>query len=501
MAISIKKYIDIVSGVGAGAVVRARELIGRLFTTNALLPTGSFVEFTSADDVGTYFGASSSEYKRAAFYFGWVSKNITKATKISFARWANADTVPQIFGAVATQSVGNWTGVTDGAFIMTLGATTNTMSAMDFSGATTLANVASIIQAAIRTKTGSMWTAATVSYDSVRGSFNFNGGLAGAAAISVSAPLSGTNILVDGKLGWTVNGIFSAGADEETVVDTVTASADASTNFGSFLFMDAITLEQTTDLAVWNDAQNVAYQFLHAVLDADTSTYHTALKNYSGTGLTLLGAAGEYPEMAPMMILAATDYTKTNAVQNYMFQQFALTPSVTTTAKSGTLDDIRINYYGRTQTAGQQIDFYQRGVLMGLATAPVDMNVFANEQWLKDDVASEIMTMLLSNGRISANAVGRSQVLEVIQNSADRALNNGTISVGKILTTNQKLYIASISGSADAWHQVQNIGYWINVVMQSYVTIDSRTEWKAVYTLIYSKDDAIRKVEGTHNLI
>jgi hypothetical protein len=37
--------------------------------------------------------------------------------------------------------------------------------------------------------------------------------------------------------------------------------------------------------------------------------------------------------------------------------------------------------------------------------------------------------------------------------------------------------------------------------MQSYVTVDGRTEWKAVYTLIYSKDDTVRKVEGSHVLI
>ena len=52
-----------------------------------------------------------------------------------------------------------------------------------------------------------------------------------------------------------------------------------------------------------------------------------------------------------------------------------------------------------------------------------------------------------------------------------------------------------------AWHQVQNIGYWVYCEMQQTVTTDGRTEYKAVYTLIYSKDDVVRKVEGTHVLI
>ena len=83
----------------------------------------------------------------------------------------------------------------------------------------------------------------------------------------------------------------------------------------------------------------------------------------------------------------------------------------------------------------------------------------------------------------------------------EQALFNGVISVEKPLTTVQKLYITEITGDDLAWHQVQNAGYWVDAVMQSYVTEDARTEWKCVYTLVYSKDDAIRKVEGSHILI
>ena len=61
--------------------------------------------------------------------------------------------------------------------------------------------------------------------------------------------------------------------------------------------------------------------------------------------------------------------------------------------------------------------------------------------------------------------------------------------------------IGQLTGDENAWQQVARIGYWLDCVLQSYVTTDSRTEWKAVYTLIYSKDDAIRKVEGSHVLI
>jgi hypothetical protein len=147
------------------------------------------------------------------------------------------------------------------------------------------------------------------------------------------------------------------------------------------------------------------------------------------------------------------------------------------------------------------LDFYQRGVMMGLATDPVDMNTYANEMWFKDAVGAAIMSLFLSAARVSANATGRGQLLAIIQSVIEQATYNGTISVGKPLNTTQKLYITNLTGDENAWQQVYNIGYWVDVNLESFVTTDGRTEWKAVYTLIYAKDDAIRKVEGSHVLI
>lgn len=82
MAISFKKYVDITSGVGAGASVKNRELIGRIFTSSSKLPMDVLLEATSADDVGDYFGTNSNEYERAKFYFSWISKLTTRAKKL-----------------------------------------------------------------------------------------------------------------------------------------------------------------------------------------------------------------------------------------------------------------------------------------------------------------------------------------------------------------------------------------------------------------------------------
>lgn len=499
MSISLKRYVDIISGVGAGANVGNRKLIGRFFVDNPLIPTDSYVEFDTADDVLDYFGAGSVEYARAAFWFGWISKNVNDAQAIQFARWASAASAPQIFGAKQTQSVGAWTGITAGAFTLSIGGVTNLVNALNFSSCVSLADVAAVIQTKIRTFTGTQWTAATVVYNSTRGSFDFTGGSTGDAVIDVTAGTGGSDVA--GQLGWlSATAIFSDGSAIQTIPDLLADSANADNNFGSFTFLATLTQTQIVEAATWNDTQNNMFMYSVRCTSSNAAALAAALVNLSGVTLTLAPISTQYPEQFPMMILAATDYTERNSTQNFMFQFADLTPSVTTNADANTYDALRINYYGQTQTAGNQIYFYQRGYMMGLASDARDQNTYVNEIWLKDAMAASIMTLLLALSKVSANATGRAQILNIMQGVIEQALSNGVISVGKPLTNVQKAYITQVTGDNQAWQKVQNQGYWLDCVIQQ-VNNSGIIEYIAKYTLLYSKDDVIRKVEGADILI
>lgn len=501
MSISLKRFVDITSGVGGGAGVRLRDLILRLFSTDTRVPEKTVIEMTSADEVGAYFGTTSPEYLRAVFYFGFISKLIKAPKKISFSRYASAAAAARIYGATKAFVVSSFTGITTGSLKLTIGAYTADVTGLNFSSATTLSNIASTLQTAIRAVTagGADWTAATVTYNATANRFELVGGVVGAEAIATAAPASGADVRA--LLGWDATAVFSPGVDAQEPLDALLASVQVSDNFGSFAFIPTITAGQVAAVATQNDTYNVKFIYLHPMAAADAASLYGALSGYSGVACVLSPLATEYPELLPAMVLAATDYNARNSVQNYMYQQATLTPAVLDDATATVMDNARVNYYGRTQTAGQFLDFFQRGVMMGLATDPVDLNTYANEMWFKDAAGAKILELLLSMARVSANATGRSQLLAVLQSVIEQAVFNGTISIAKPLNTTQKLYIGNLTGDEQAWQQVYRLGYWIDCVMQSYVTTDNRTEWKAVYTLIYSKDDAIRKVEGSHVLI
>lgn len=229
------------------------------------------------------------------------------------------------------------------------------------------------------------------------------------------------------------------------------------------------------------------------------------INGYSGVAINLLSTtqANDYIEQSPCEILAATNYNAAAASQNYMFYQFAnrnTTVSDDTTAN--TVDAARGNYIGVTQSAGQQLAFYQRGVLCGGSTAAVDMNMFANEMWMKSSFTANFMSLFLNVPEVPADPTGAAMILGVMQPTITLAKTNGVISAGKPLTAVQQQYITSITADPNAWRQVQTLGYWLQITFISQVNSNSGlTEWVANYLFVYSKSDAIRSVQGSDVMI
>ena len=399
-AISLSQYVKITSAVGGSAAFPGRAFIARIMSTNPLIPTGSYIEFSNAADVGTYFGTNSEEYARASFYFSFISKNATQPQLISFGRWANAATAPLIYGEKQTALLATFTAHANWDFTLQMGSFTHHFTAIDLTAASSLTNVASIIESVIQAYSagGSLFTGATVTWDSANGQFDLVAGATGPATISVTA---GVTEDLAAALGWESGAIFSNGVAVETITTTLTNTAELSNNFGSYTFTYAAALDlaQVTESAAWNITNNVAFMYQVAVTAANTSSWQAALSGYEGTGLTLQGPSGEYHEMMPMCIQAATVFSNPNSVQDYEYYQFpTLTPTVTSTAQANAYNAININYLGQTQSAGVFRAFYQQGILQGVesAGAITDMGPYANEQWFKDALADAWLNLQLA---------------------------------------------------------------------------------------------------------
>ena len=101
----------------------------------------------------------------------------------------------------------------------------------------------------------------------------------------------------------------------------------------------------------------------------------------------------------------------------------------------------------------------------------------------------------------SASAKGKAAGDAIIMQNVELAKRNGTILQGKPLTNTQKAYILSLTDDAEAWRKVQEEGCYFTSEIVNKTAENGTEEFIYKYTLIYSKGDIIRKVEGTHILI
>lgn len=517
MAIRQTKYVDITSGVGGKSAVADRELIARCMTKSAKVGYGHILEFNDASAVSEYFGSGSSEYTFAAKYFGFVSKSVTKAKKISFARWCDSVTA----GYIATSPLVTPNGTianyktTNGKLKIVIDTHECEISDIALSSVTSLTDVASAIQTAVRaysegSPATTPFTGATCTYENNRFTLTFptsvTGEIKACKAYEITsenqtdlATLIGFNTGNEPVLSNTCN-IAHESADGgsttysgETPVEAITRVDAINDNFGSFMYLDMISDADAKAVAQWNQTKNYKYLFVisrnaDTILDAATE-----LKGFVGTHLVRCWTNTDYAEFMSMAIFASTDYSRANSTKCFMYQMFDTEEAtVTTDSMANSYDAKYINYLGVTQSAGQLIQFYQDGFNMD----GVDTGVYCNEVWMKAKFWTNIMNLFLAVEKVPANNTGKSMIKTVMMDTIGKALVNGTICVEKEFTITQKVYINTIFAMEDAWKEVYASGYKLDITIET-----DGSRYTAKYVFCYSKGDAIRKVEGSDILI
>lgn len=501
MPISQNKYVSITSSQGGQTTAGRKDLILRLFTDNELFPMETVLEFTDSASVAAFAGADSKEAKIASAYFGWVSKQTNKAKKISFMRYSKDATKPYLRSACQLPSITELKTITDGSMTLSMGGVSYEAKNITFAEISSYADVAAKIQAAVQANEGggTLWTAATVTFAASNSAFILQGGEAGANVITYATPASeGTDIAT--LIGWTAtkDAVVSNGTNAGNITDTLNKSVGISNNFASFAFTADIDDDELEPIGAFCDTQNNEYMF---VFDVDSANYNdriTIAKKHSGMCANYLDMSADLPAyLMPATILAATDYDKVNGTVNYMYQQFEnQAVAVDSDEVANKLDALNVNYNGQTQKSGTKLEFYQDGYLAD----GMDIGVYANEIWLKDAMATSVLNLLIALDKLPANTDGISLLEGCLHDVITDAKSNGTISAEKELTSEQKAYITQYTGDDSAWQTVYLNGFTLDVSLNQ-DTSSGKTKYIAEYSLLYSKGDSIRKIDGTHTLI
>lgn len=490
MSISIERYVSIASGVIGAQAVAQRELIGMRFTTDPRVPVGSHVVIDNAADALDFFG-QTADYDFAAQYFGYTSPApVSRPEKLRFAAYVDTVRVARVYGKRIYTTLNEFKAVTSGQLTVTLDGVEKTATGITLASATSFADVATAIQ----TKLVAEFPGTVVTYDAVLAKFQM--------VTTSSGEVSVGNTPLAELLGWQAGAIFSGGSAIKTPLEAFVDAENLTDSFGSFSFGATLTTEQIIDVAAYNASLNIKYSYYQPVTTSNAASLSAALLNTKSVALILNDTADQYKEAIPAAVMAATNYNRRNATVNYMYRQLSgMTADVTDNSSANIYDALRVNYYGETASAGQKIAFFQRGFMMGGAVDPLDMNVHANEQWMKSRLTSLLLSLQLSLGKIPANSDGRGYVIAQVVDVANQGKFNGTIIVGKPFTTAQIIAITQLTGDPDAWHEVQSKGFWCDARVVERTGESGVTEYVIEYTLCYSKNDVVRKITGSHNLV
>lgn len=441
--IPASQIVSVIPGViSAGGT--ALDMNGLGLSTAARVPIGSVLSFPTKDAVASYFGASSTEAALAAVYFAGFDNSHVKPGAMLWAQY------PQ-------SAVGGWLRggpIASLADVQALGASTlsltvagvvKTSASINLSGATSLSNAATLIQAAF-TSPGF-----TVTYDSVSGGFLFANTATGASSTLTFA--SGT-IATGLKLTASAGATLSQGADAATPAAFMDGVVRQTTNWVSFFTAfnpDGSGNAVKQALASWVNAQ--ANRFIYVAWDTDTTpTASTAATGSLGYLLKAANSSGTVVLFAPDATKAAMvsgwfaslDFTQTNGRATFAFRaQTGQSADVTDATIAANLLANGYSFYGAYGTANDGFTFLYDGSITG----PFKWaDSYINQVWMNNGLQLALMTLLTSVYSVPYNADGYALIEAACLDPINAAVNFGAIRAGVPLSALQAAEVNSAAG-------------------------------------------------------
>jgi hypothetical protein len=267
------------SVLGAGGAALA--LNGVVLTQNSRVPIGTVQQFSNKEDVGTFFGLTSTEYQWAAIYFAGRNNATIIPGAMLFAQYPEAAVAAWLRGgSLASMTLAQLQAISAATLTIVSDGVRNTSASIDLSGATSFSNAAALIQAAFTLPTF------TVSYDSVSSAFLVTDtatGIASTMAFAESPTGSATACTTAGTVltvGGAVTGTFNVGdrvtgtdatnTVDATIVNQLTGTTGGA---GTYTISAAATPGDLTSAAV--------------TATGATGAFAVALKLTSATGAVL----------------------------------------------------------------------------------------------------------------------------------------------------------------------------------------------------------------------
>lgn len=464
MAINANQLVNVLPRViSAGS--STLELNGVIISNNSFIPAGKFLSFYSSDEVGAFFGTTSKEYELSINYFLGFNNSTKKPTTLLFARDITSAINGCLFGGKVNTELSTLKTITSGTFNITINEIDVELTGIDLSSATSLSDIASTLQTAIRSgQTDPMLTGATCVYSSVNKNFIITTGGTGA---------TGTISYATGTIAEALNltdgtAIFvSDGRDATPIATMMNELKTISLNWVSFMTITEMTKENKIDYATWVNSQNSGCRFVYVCQDSDTNAKVSGNETNASFLINDLGLSGTSLQYNTanlcafvMGAIASINYDTTNGRITFAYKsQDGLAYTCDQDSDATNLLNNGYNFYGNYATNNDKFKLYQNSRVSGKYQW---LDSLVNAIWLNDKLQTNILDLFSNVNSLPYNQVSYDKIINACSDTLVQAVDNGVITTGITLSASQKIALMNEAG-VDISDTLYSQGYFMQV--------------------------------------
>lgn len=376
--------------------------------------------YTNITGVAGDFGTTAPEYLAAAIFFG----QSPQPAQLYIGSWARVATAGTLIGGIASSSLATYTALTAGAITLTINGSTNAYTGINLSSATSLAQVASLVQTAI-----GGGTLVTVAWNPSTSNWTFTSNTTGptSSVLYVSATLQMS--LNPGAGGYSVAGISA-----EAPATCVSIFTALSNSWYGVMFAASVMPSDAASLLVANLIQATTVSRIYGT----TSQEGAALVTGDSTSLPFQLSQGNYTRTfcqysssspyacAAIFGLAFTvNFNGVNTLYTLKFkQETSIVAETLTESQAAQLNttncNVFVNYNNSTAILQQ-----------GTMASGQFFDVIHGTDWLQNAVQTAVYNLLYTSGtKIPQTDQGVGQIVATITTELNQAVVNDLIAPG-----------------------------------------------------------------------
>ena len=484
--IPFSQVVNVVPGVlSAGGI--AVDLNSIMLTQNSLAPYNQLLTFSSAANVGAYFGLTSTEYTLASIYFGGFLNSTKSPGQLMFTRYP--ETAIGAFlngGSVASLGLTGLQALT-GTLIVTSNGTQFTSGTINLSGASSFSNAATLIQAAFTSPTF------TVTYSSVTGGFIFTSTTTGATSTLTYATGTISTAL---NLTAATGALLSAGAAIATPAPFMAGVLSLSQNWATFMTVWESILTEKEAFASW--ASSVSPRYLYVCADSDinalTANNTVTFGNYLQQN-TMVGSCPVYGTVNHAAFVcgyaASLDFNRLNGRATLAFKsQSGLSPYVSNQSNYAAVLSNGYNTYASfgSNNPANNTNWMGPGSVSGQW---LWADSYLNQIWLNANLQLAMVNLLTSVTAIPYNQQGYGLIYAAAMGPISNAINFGAIRKGIVLSASQIAQVQYALGF-DASAAITAAGFYLQIV-PAVATVRAARQSPSI-SLYYQDGEAVQQI-------